>query len=103
MLECSEFRDKLKLADVSPIFKADDPTLKFNFRPISVLPALSKVLERIMEKQMRPFANTRLSSLLCGFRDGYSTQHALFRLIEACRSTLDKKGYVGMVLYTKGH
>ena len=103
MLECSKFPDKLKLADVSPIFKADDPTLKFNFRPITVLPALSKVLERIMEKQMRPFANTRLSSLLCGFRDGYSTQHALFRLIEACRCTLDKKGYVGMVLYTKGH
>ena len=47
---------------------------------------------------MRPFANTRLSSLLSGFRDGYSTQHALFRLIEACRSTLDKKGYVGMAL-----
>ena len=98
MFECSEFPDKLKLADVSPIFKADDSTLKFNFRPISVLPALSKVLERIMAKQMTPFANTRLSSLLCGFRDGYSTQHALFRLIEACRSTLDKKGYVGMVL-----
>ena len=50
MFECSEFPVKLKLADVSPIFKADDPTLKFNFRPISVLPALSKVLERIMEK-----------------------------------------------------
>ena len=65
---------------------------------ISVLPALSKVLERIMAKQMTPFANTRLSSLLCGFRDGYSTQHALFRLIEACRSTLDKKDRVGMVL-----
>ena len=98
MFEYSEFPDKLKLADVSPIFKADDSTLKFNFRPISVLPALSKVLERIMAKQMTPFGNTRLSSLLCGFRAGYSTQHALFRLIEACRSTLDKKGYVGMVL-----
>ena len=98
MFECSEFPDKLKLADVSPIFKADDSTLKFNSRPISVLPALSKVLERIMAKQVTPFANTRLSSLLCGFCDGYRTHHALFRLIEACRSTLDKKGCVGMVL-----
>ena len=89
---------QIKIANVSPIFKADDSTLKFNFRPISVLPALSKVLERIMAKQMTPFANTRLSSLLCGFRDSYSTQHAFFRLIEACRSTLDKKGCVGMVL-----
>ena len=98
MFECSEFPDKLKLEDVSPIFKADDSTLKFNFRPISVLPALPKVLERIMAKLMTPFANTRLSCLLCGFRDGYSTQRALFRLIEACRSTLDKKDCVGMAL-----
>ena len=98
MFECSEFPDKLKLADVSPIIEADDSTLKFNFRPVSVLPALSKVLDRIMAKQMAPFSNTRLSSLLCGFRDGYSTQHTLFRLIEACRSTLEKKGCVGMVL-----
>ena len=45
-----------------------------------------------------PFATTRLSSLLCGFHDGYSTQHTFFRLIEACRSTLDKKGCVGMLL-----
>ena len=81
MFECSEFPEKLKLADVSPIFKADDSTLKFNFRPISVLPALSKVMERIMAKQMTPFANTRLSSLLCGFRDGYSTQHVNFATI----------------------
>ena len=73
------------------------PTVKSNFRPLSVLPALSKVYERIMAKQMTPFANTRLSSLLCGFRNGYSTQHALFRLVEACRSTLEKS-YLGMVL-----
>ena len=91
MFECSEFLDKLKLAEVSPIFKADDSTLKFNLRPICVLPALSKVLEQIMAKHMTPFANTRLSSLLCGFHDRYSTQHTLFRLIEACRSTLDKR------------
>ena len=98
MFECSKFPDKLKLADVSPIFKADDSTLKFNFRPISLLSALSNFLEQIMAKQMTPFANTRLSSLLSGFRNGYSTQHALFRLIEACHSTLDKNGCVGMVL-----
>ena len=45
MFECSEFPDKLKLADVSPIFKADDPTLKFNFRPISVLQATASPIQ----------------------------------------------------------
>ena len=98
MFEYSEFPNQLNRADVSPIFKANDSALKVNFRPISVVPALSKVFELIMAKKMTPLANTRLSSLLCGFRNGYSTQYALFRLIEVCSSTLAKKGYVEMVL-----
>ena len=38
------------------------------------------------------------SDLLCGFRDGYSTQHALIKLVEHCRAGLDDKNIVGMVL-----
>ena len=38
------------------------------------------------------------SRYLCGFREGYSTQHALLRLLETCKEFLDKKGYVGAVL-----
>ena len=71
---------------------------KTNFRPISVLSAISKVFERCMTKQMWPFANQVLSNLLCGFRAGYSTQHALFRLIEFCRKKLDENYTIGMVL-----
>ena len=51
-----------------------------------------------MTKQMWPFANQVLSNLLCGFRAGYSTQHALFRLIEFCRKKLDENYTIGMVL-----
>ena len=65
---------------------------------MSVLSALSKMFERIMSKQIQPFTSKFLSSLLCAFRNGHSTQHALFRLIEPCRKTLDEKGVVGMVL-----
>ena len=98
MFSSNEFPGKLKLADVSPIFKCGESTQKANFRPISVLSALSKVFERIMSKQIQPFTSKFLSSLLCAFRNGHSTQHALFRLIETCRKTLDDKGVVGMVL-----
>ena len=45
-IEGCEFPDKLKKADVSPIFKNYDGTNKKNYRPISVLSALSKVFER---------------------------------------------------------
>ena len=51
-----------------------------------------------MTKQMWPFANQVLSNLLCGFHAGYSTQHALFRLIEFCRKKLDENYTIGMVL-----
>ena len=51
-----------------------------------------------MIKQIQPFANKFLSNLLCAFRNGYNSQHALLSLVEACRKTLDENGVVGMVL-----
>ena len=42
------FPDKLKIAKVSPIFKNSEKDLLTNYRPISVLPCFSKILERIM-------------------------------------------------------
>ena len=52
MVEQCIFPEKLKLADVSPVFKNGDATVKKNFRPISVLSSLSKVFERLLLKQI---------------------------------------------------
>ena len=41
-----KFSDNLKLADVTPVFKKDDANLAKNYRPVSVLPIVSKILER---------------------------------------------------------
>ena len=54
------------------------------------------VIEKLQKPQNR--AAKLVSSLLCAFRNGHSTQHALFRLIETCRKTLDEKAVMGMVL-----
>ena len=48
--------------------------------------------------QIMPFAGNFLSSLLCGFRKGYNTQHALLRFLETCNMTLDKGGIAGALL-----
>ena len=48
-LSCSEYPAKLKCADITPILKKDDKTDKTNYRPISILPNLSKIYERIMQ------------------------------------------------------
>ena len=43
-----EFPQELKVADITPIFKKDDPTKVKNYRPISILPVVSKLFEKIM-------------------------------------------------------
>ena len=44
------FPNKLKLADITPVYKKKDPTLVENYRPVSVLPSVSKIFERIILK-----------------------------------------------------
>ncbi len=86
------------MANVSPIFKKEDNTDKKNYRPISVLPSISKIFEKIMFKQIYYYMKDKLFPLLCGFREGYSTQHALLRLIEDLKKNLDNKKSAGTVL-----
>ena len=51
---CS-FPDKLKLADITPIFKKEDATLEKNYRPVSVLPVVSKIFERLLQTQINSY------------------------------------------------
>ena len=50
-LDLGKFPDKLKLADISPIFKSEDSTLKKNYRPVSVLNVISKLFEKLINNQ----------------------------------------------------
>ena len=92
------FSQNLKLADVTPVYKKKDPTLAENYRPVSVLPSVSKVFERIIRNQIKNYVDEILSPYLCGYRKGFSTQFELFSLIEKWRKALDNKGYAGVVL-----
>ena len=92
------FPDDLKSADVSPIFKKGAKCVKSNYRPISKLPNLSKVFERIMHNDISVFMSSKLSPLLSGFRANYSTQHALLCMIEKWHRELDKGNFVAAVL-----
>ena len=71
---------------------------KGNYRPITVLSAISKVYERLMSEQIVVYSESFLFQYLCGFREGYSTQQALVRFLEKCKSVLDKKGVAGAIL-----
>ena len=94
----NEFPNELKLADITPTFKKGDVTHVENYRPISVLPAVSKIYERIMQKQISSYIEKHLSPYLCGYRKGYNAQHALVSLIEKWKISLDSKGFAGAML-----
>ena len=79
-------------------FKKDDKSDKSNCRPISVLPNLSKVYERIMHNQIYPYLNNYFSKYQCGFRKGFSAHQCLIAMIEKWRQSLDSGGQVAEVL-----
>ena len=97
-LSCSTFPTGMKYADVTPIHKKDDKTDKTNYRPISILPNLSKVYERSMYSQISPYFDSVFSKFQCGFRKGFNAQHCLLTMVEKWRKTLDEGVETGAVL-----
>ena len=97
LVEESSFPDDLKNADVSSLFKKDDNMSKKNYRPISLLPSIAKIFERLMHKQLSDFTERFFSPLLGGFRQGYNTQNVLLNFLQYCKNSIDNKGLAGAV------
>ena len=76
-VETQQFPNNLKYANVTPLFKKDENTDKANYRPISILPSISKFFERLMFKQITTLVINKISQYLCGFRKGYNTQRLM--------------------------
>ena len=66
LIEKSDFPQNLKLGDITPAYKKNDPLDKTNYRPVSILPVVSKFFERIMQKQVNDFIISFLSPYSCG-------------------------------------
>ena len=88
----------MKLGDITPVFKDDEKVFKENYRSVCTLSPFSKVFERILGEQINPYIYNKLSENLCGFRKGYSTQHALLSLIENWRKHLEIKETIGAIV-----
>jgi hypothetical protein len=78
--------NQLKIAKVIPIHKSADPTELKNYRPISLLPAFSKIFERIMYNKVMSFLNSNniLYKHQYGFREKHSTIHPIIHLLNQC-------------------
>ena len=77
------FPDKLKIAKILPVFKSDDPSLFSNYRPISILPCLSKVFEKLFYLRLSGFLTkfNILNHHQYGFRPHHSTAMAILELV----------------------
>ena len=87
------FPSKLKLAKVIPLFKKGDKTSIENYRPISLLPCMSKVLENIINIQLYDYfqSNNLLYKSQYGFRKHHSTEFASLELVDTIQQQLDLK------------
>ena len=85
------FPDKLKIAKINPIFKKDDPHLPDNYRPISLLPAISKVFEKVVFIQVYDYLTEHnlLYESQYGFRTLHSTELAALELTDKIYLQLD--------------
>ena len=94
------FPNELKKAKVIPLYKANDPMLFSNYRPISLLPLFSKVLEKIMYSRLIKFINKHklLIEYQFGFRKDHSTYMALIVLLDKITSALDNGDFTIAVL-----
>ena len=80
-----------KCSNVIPAHKKDDETDKRNYRPISVLTALSKIYERVLFDQISVMFTQKLSSNRSGFLKEHSCTTALLKLTEDWRMHLEGK------------
>ena len=87
--------DVWKQAHVSPLLKAGDPCEVNNYRPISNLSALAKILESQVSTQIKRFLDTNLilSPMQSGFRPKHSTVTACLNVIDDVRAALGAKSF----------
>ena len=85
------FPSTLKTANIIPIYKKDDHTVCNNYRPISLLSNISKIIEKLVHKWQTTFLNKNaiLYEKQFGFRNNHSTTHALLEITEKIKQACD--------------
>ena len=80
------FPNQLKVAKVLPIHKSSNPNELINYRPISLLPAFSKLVEKIMLNKVMSFLDAKqiLYKHQYGFRAKHSTIHPIIHVLNEC-------------------
>ena len=99
-ISLSSFPDECKVAKLKPLYKKETKTKPKNYRPISLLPLISKIIEKIIHNQTQSFLdeNKILYTYQSGFRKHYSTDTCLSYLTDRLRNGFEKGLLTGMIL-----
>ena len=96
--------NKLKIAKILPVFKSGDPSLFSNYRPISILPCLSKVFKKLFYLRLSGFLTkfNILNHHQYGFRPHHSTAMAILELVNNIYEGFENNQYtVGVFIDLK--
>ena len=96
----SNFPMDLKNSELSPIYKCKNSLMSENYRPLSVVTSLSKIVEKVFNQQLYDCFKDVVSDLLSALRKKYGCHHVLTKLIEDSKQALDKHMNVGLLLIT---
>ena len=97
-LNSSKFPFSFKCVNITPIFKNESRNHKTNYRPVSILPVVSKIFEKIMNNQLSTYFEEILSKFQYGFQKGFSTQHCLLLMFEKWKHAVNNKKVSGALL-----
>lgn len=102
IFEYKYFPKQWKIATVVPIPKpGSDPHLAKNYRPISLLSSLSKLIEHVICTRLTSFLNTHniINNSQFGFRAQHSTTHQLLRVVELIYDGFENCMHTGAVFF----
>jgi hypothetical protein len=99
-ISLSKFPHDYKKAEVTCLHKKDDPLDKRNYRPVSVLPAVSKIYERSIEEQVVKYfeSHNLFNNYLSAFRKHFGCQSLLTKFVDDIKTCLDNKEFCGTIL-----
>ena len=93
------FPDCWKIASITPIPKAGDLSMVNNWRPISIIPLIGKMMEKLCNNILNNYLDTK--NILCdeqyGFRKGRSTSLAIFNYVKFLTEEINKRNLVGSI------
>ena len=94
--DTGNFPQLLKRVEITPVFKSGDPKLTNDYRPISVLPLLSKIYEKCMYSRLVSHLDRHsvLSVSQYGFRKGRSTADAIYNFTGRIYQALNSNEYL---------